>query len=124
VIVVGNRFTLHTYAPEHRRKMVLVNYAADTRLLPAAEGLPPPGSLLRRHALRPAQRIHGRAADLGRPRCRRTVAARDRRDARPPWDSLLAGCRGHVTYHGFVNSKERVRRVWEIRCEYCWSPEL
>jgi hypothetical protein len=93
-------------------------------LLPAAEGLPPPGSFcyvathcdLRKGFMDALQTWDDLGADGP---SLHVIGA-----TRPPWDKLLAGCRGHVTYHGFVNSKERVRRVWEIRCEYCWSPEL
>ena len=122
VIVVGNRFTLHTYAPEHRRKIVLVNYAADTRLLPATEGLPPPESFcyvathcdLRKGFMDALQTWDDLGADGP---SLHVIGA-----TRPPWDRLLAGCRGHVTYHGFVNSKEPRYASTIAACRFAYLP--
>lgn len=123
VLVVGNGFTLRTYASEDRGKIHLVNYGPDVRL---------PASTCR---LPDARRVCYVAThcDLrkGFMDVLETWAGIDEADAelhvigaiRPPWDDLLAACRSNsITYHGFINSKDAAYADLIASCRFAFLP--
>jgi glycosyltransferase involved in cell wall biosynthesis len=123
VFLVGNSYTLETFAPEWRGKIRLLNYSVDAKLYEAAAALPK-----RNEFCYVATHCGLRKGFMD---ALMTWAGLEERGSRlhligeiePPWDAILARYdNGRIVYHGWIDSS--APRYADVlgRCRFAYIP--
>lgn len=123
VLVVGNSFTLKTFAPEWHPKLRLLNYAVDRSLYAHAAALPKRNDLcyvatqcgLRKGFMDVLDVWPGLNASGS---LLHVIGAIE-----PPWDRLLAARNpGSIVYHGWIDSHSPAYADILGRCKFAYVP--